>query len=426
MSRRLWCFWYKGDNGGKYAPQWKGRYAMLSDATLAYGEDLIRALLGVDALYVAEQTAPAAAHEPLPDRLVVLNMSTSTAHTPEPFADYPAAQVRFAELRGRAAALPEADRRRYYDQCCASTLAFMHWRTVGLPLADQIGDFLHAPAAPASDAELDTLRSEMRAILTTLDYSGDLTAQCRTWEERHRVPPDAVPAVLDALLSEAWDRTMQRMEIPAPKSDGMRVVMESGVPYNARCNYLGRMVHLNIDPVLTLPGLKHLAVHECYPGHYVQFKLREAGYAEGTAAADGLLSVVNTASSSPFEGIADNGMAVLDWLDSDDDRFSALMTRYRSGIGTGAAWRLHALGWPAEQVTEWLRGQTLVGGEGWVANRMRFIAAPQRCALIWSYWWGEQSVAPVWERVAPDRRPEFLRYLYGRMHSPQTVAMFAE
>ncbi len=28
---------------------------MLSDATLAYGEDLIRALLGVDALYVAEQ-----------------------------------------------------------------------------------------------------------------------------------------------------------------------------------------------------------------------------------------------------------------------------------------------------------------------------------------------------------------------------------
>jgi hypothetical protein len=55
---------------------------------------------------------------------------------------------------------------------------------------------------------------------------------------------------------------------------------------------------------------------------------------------------------------------------------------------------------------------------------MRFIAAPQRCVLIWSYWHGEAAVAPAWERVAPARRPEFLRFLYGRMHSPQSVAMF--
>jgi hypothetical protein len=26
--------------------------------------------------------------------------------------------------------------------------------------------------------------------------------------------------------------------------------------------------------------------------------------------------------------------------------------------------------------------------------------------------------------VAPARRGEFLQYLYGRMHSPQTVGMF--
>jgi len=396
---------------------------MLSDATLAYGEDFTRALLGVDALYIAEQAVRGAVPDVLADRLVVLNMSTT--HDPEPFGEYADAQVRFTALRDRAATLPEPDRRRYYDQCCASTLAFIRWRAAGLPFTEQVAAFLHVPAAPVSDAELDALRAEMRVMLTGLGYTGDLVQQSAAWEERHRVPATEVPAALDALLSEAWDRTVQRMAIPAPKSDGMRVVTESGVPYNARCDYLARTVHLNIDPVLTLPGLKHLAVHECYPGHYVQFKLREAGYAAGTAPADGLLSVVNTASSSPFEGIADNGMAVLDWLESDDDRFSALMTRYRSGIGTGAAWRLHALGWPMEQVTQWLREQTLVGGEGWVANRMRFIAAPHRCALIWSYWWGEQSVAPVWERVPPDRRPDFLHYLYGRMHSPQTVAMFA-
>src|SRR5262249_2076325 len=235
----------------------------------------------------------------------------------------------------------------------------------------------------------------------------------------------AVPAVLGALPDEAWHGTAEGMELPAPKSDGMRIPAVSGVPFNARCDYLRRQVELNVDPILTRPALKHLAVHECYPGHYVQFKLRETWYRAGSAPADGLLSVVNTASSCTFEGIADNGLRAIDWIEGDDDRFAALMTRYRSGIGTAAAWRLHQLGWPAAQVADWLRAQSLVGGEGWVANRMRFIAAPQRCALIWSYWWGEVSVAPVWERVAPDRRSAVLRFLYGRMHSPQSVAMFA-
>src|SRR5581483_3122 len=224
---------------------------------------------------------------------------------------------------------------------------------------------------------------------------------------------------------EAWERTAARMPLPAPRSDGMRVRTVAGVPFNARCNYLGRTVELNVDPTLTRPALKHLVVHECYPGHYVQFKLRETWYREGAAAADGLLSLVNSASSCTFEGIADNGLRLLEWLDGDDDRVSAVMTRYRAGIGTAAAWRLHALGWPEERVTAWLRERALVGGEGWVANRMRFIAAPSRSVLIWSYWWGEACVAPAWERVPPERRADFLRFLYGRMHSPHSVAMFA-
>jgi hypothetical protein len=226
-------------------------------------------------------------------------------------------------------------------------------------------------------------------------------------------------------MDEAWNRTEERvMEIPAPRSDGMRVSTVSGVAFNARCDYLNRTIELNIDPTLTRPGLKHLAVHEGYPGHYLQFKLRETLFRAELAPADNLLSVVNTASSSVFEGIADTGMEMLDWITSDDDRVLALLNRHRAGIGTGAAWRLHALGWPREKVADWLRAQSLVGGEGWVDNRMSFISAPSRAVLIWSYWWGERVVAPAWRRVPAPRRPEFLRYLYGRMHSNSTVEMF--
>lgn len=389
---------------------------MLSDATLEYGEQAARALLGLDALFRAEEEGEG-------DGLVVLNMSDR--HTPEPLASYDAAEARFGELERAAAQLPEADRRRYYQQLCQSERAFCRWRRGELPFREQVSGFLHVPAAPAGDDELDELRRQMRELLNGMGYNGDLAAQAAAWQERNRVPPDEVEGTLGELLDQAWDRTVERMEIPAPKSDGMRVSTIRGMPFSARCMYNKRTIELNIDPVYTRPGLKHLAVHEGYPGHYVQFKLREQAYHDGVGPADNLLSVVNTASSSPFEGIADNGMHVIDWIESDDDRLGALLTRYRSGIGTAAAWRLHALGWSEEQVANWLRVNGLVGGEGWVANRMRFISSPDRSALIWSYWWGERSVEPVWRSVARERRGEFLEYLYGRMHSPQTVAMFA-
>ena len=388
---------------------------MLSDATLEFGEQMTCALLGLDAFYRQENPDDEAG-------LVVLDMTTN--HAAEHFEDYGDASARFEELLERASGLPEPDRRLYYRQVCESKLAFISWRTGNLPFRDQISDFLHVPSAPASDAELDGLRAEMRSLLSGMNISGDLAAQCLAWEARATVPAADVPAVLTGLLDAAWDRTMQVLEIPAGRSDGMQVQAVSGVPFNARCNYKIRTIELNTDPVLTLPGLKHLAVHEGYPGHYVQFKLREAWYRDGLAPADGLLSVVNTASSCTFEGIADNGMRVIDWIETDDDRLMALMNRYRAGIATSAAWKLHAERMQVQQVADWLRSVTLVGGEGWVANRMAFIAAPERCALIWSYWHGESSVTPVWQRVSEASQTAFLRYLYGRLHSPQSVAMF--
>jgi hypothetical protein len=388
---------------------------LLSNETMDFGKDLTTALLGLDRLYRAENPGDDAG-------LVVLDMSFD--HQPEAFSDYDDATVRFTELKAQSSGLPEPDRRMYFQQVCDSKLAFIRWRQGTLEFREQIASFLHVPAEAAPQAALDGLRSDMRTLLDSMGYGGDLASQCALWESANVVPGADVPEVLTELLELAWDRTMQRMEIPAERSDGMRVAGVTGVAYNARCDYLKRTIELNVDPVLTLPGLKHLAVHEGYPGHYVQFKLRESWYREGRAPADGLLSVVNTASSCTFEGIADNGMRVIDWIDSDDDRLMALMNRYRAGIATVAAWKLHALREPVESVTSWLRSMALVGGDGWVQNRMGFISAPERCALIWSYWHGESSVSPVWETVPVDDRPAFLEFLYGRLHSPQSVKMF--
>ncbi|HEV2527208.1 MAG TPA: hypothetical protein VGT61_01995 [Thermomicrobiales bacterium] len=397
----------------------------LSDATLRYGEGFCEALLGLDALYAAEQTAGGAGPADDLERLVVLNMSTT--HQPEPFADYAAAIARFTELGAAATALPERDRQRYYAQASGSAVAFATWRSTGLPFPDQIGRFLHIPSALASDAELDAIRGEMRTALTDMGYSGDLVRQMADWEARQRVPADEVQGTLDELMSEAWDRTAEVMQIPSDKSDGMKVRTVSGAPFNARCDFTNRTVDLNIDPVLTMPGLRHLAVHEGYPGHYVQFTRRRVAYENGTGPADNLLSVVNTASSTPFEGIADVGMRVIGWDRSPDDHLSGLLSRYRSGIGTRAAWRLHAEGWAPSAVRDEIHRDALTGGEGWVDGRMRFISRPDRAALIWSYWQGEPAVGAAWDQVKDrqDAWPDYFTFLYDRMHSAETVGMFA-
>lgn len=391
---------------------------MLSDATLALGERVMTALLGLDRMYRAESGDG--------DGLAVLNMDTEGRYAPDAFGTWEDAARAFREIDGDAAALPEADRRLYYGQLCRSTLAFIRWRSQGLAFRDQLAGFLHVPAAPAAEGELAELRAGMGRLLDGMGYGGTLAEQCRRWEERNRVAPEDVPEVLGELLARAWERTeASLLPIPAPPSDGMKVATVRGVAYNARCDYLARTIELNVDPVLTRPGLKHLAVHEGYPGHYVQFKLRETWAREGTAPADVLLSIVNSASSSVFEGIADAGMEAMGWVTSDDDRLQALLNRYRAGIGTVAAWRLHAEAEPEDAVAEWLRANALVGGDGWVDNRMRFIAAPARAVLIWSYWCGEPTVARAWARVPGDRRRDFARWLYGRMHSNDTVGMFA-
>jgi hypothetical protein len=395
---------------------------MLSDSTMEYGEQLTTALLGLDALYAAEQGHVEGDDNHI-ERLVVLNMSKS--HKPAPFGGYADAIDRFQTLQAEAAGLPEPDRQVYYRETCGSAIAFATWRSSGLDFKDQLSRFLHIPAEPAGNEELNVLRDLLTQELTALGYSGDLETMVGVWQDTHRVAPEDVEAVLTELLDEAWDLTEQHMEIPADKSDGMKVETVSNVPYNAMCDYRRRLIRLNIDPVLTKPGLRHLAVHEGYPGHYVQFKRREVAYANGEGPADNLLSVVNTASSSPFEGIADAGMDIIGWQDDADDRVLGLLTRYNSGIGTRAAWHLHADGWSTEAVREELLRDSLSGGEGWVDSRVGFISRHDRAALIWSYWKGDPGVRLVWNRVKgiPAEETRYFDWIYTRMHSLQSIQL---
>lgn len=231
----------------------------LSAATLSLGRRVCTALLGVDQL---------ARRDGEDFALVVVNMDLDLEFVPDPYGTWEDARVAWRQIQLDAAKLPELDRRTYYDQLCRSTLCFIEWRHKGVSFQEQLEGFLHCAAQPATDAELQAIKDEIYKLLGGLGYDGDLAGRCAAWEERCRVPAEDVPAVASKLMSEAWDRCNRNLlpdGIPALKTDAMQVKAVSGVAFNARCGYLDRTIELNTDPVLTLPSLKHLAVHEACP-----------------------------------------------------------------------------------------------------------------------------------------------------------------
>ncbi|MEO5761275.1 MAG: hypothetical protein ABIR28_03095, partial [Vicinamibacteria bacterium] len=172
---------------------------MLSETTLGYGRRMMTALLGLDALYRKESADG--------EGLAVVNLDLDRRYTADSFSTYNAAAACFSTLRAEASSLPEADRRRYYDDLAHSTLAFIKWRNAGIPFTSQISDFLHVPAEPAPAKELEALQLEMGELLTKMGYKGDLRAQCAAWEDQVRIPAGKVPEVLEGLLDQTWKRT---------------------------------------------------------------------------------------------------------------------------------------------------------------------------------------------------------------------------
>jgi hypothetical protein len=197
-----------------------------------------------------------------------------------------------------------------------------------------------------------------------------------------------------------------------------------GVPYTARCGFDAGKMDLNVDLKFTRAAIKHLVAHEVFPGHATQLLLTRARVLEGTAHPETLLCTANTVLGCVQEGIADEGVGLIDWFEDDDDRIHLELRRLRSAAQTSAAWFLMVERRPHEAVAQYLR-DTAAGQESWVQGRLKMAAHPFRGAFIASYWAGAHAVRRVFERTAPADFARFVDYLYGNAHSPQSLEMFS-
>ncbi len=136
-----------------------------------------------------------------------------------------------------------------------------------------------------------------------------------------------------------------------------------------------------------------------------------------------LLCTANAVTGCVQEGIGDQGVELLDWIEDADDAIHAQLRRIRSASATSAAWYQMGEGWDEARVKAYLERFSF-GQRPWIEGRIRFASYPFRGPFIASYWFGNEAVREVRERVSAEQWPAFIKFLYGQMHSPRSMKLF--
>lgn len=288
--------------------------------------------------------------------------------------------------------------------------------------AEKVRDLVGAEAAPTAEARVAELSDQLDRALTDSGFvRGDLRQRVEAWEEARAIPSEQLEATFRELMGIAKARTAT-MIFDTGDYD-MQLNPLRNVPFTARCGFIDKRMDLNVDNAFTRAALKHLVAHEVFPGHSTQLLYTRAEVDAGRSPADALLCTTNGVTGCVQEGIGDQAVELIDWIEDRDDEIHLALRSLKSAVQTTAAWRLMEEGEAADSVAEYMR-TVGCGQEAWVQGRLRMASHPFRGPFVPSYFSGNESVRRVRERVGAGDRTAFHAYLYGQVHSPESLEMF--
>jgi hypothetical protein len=339
------------------------------------------------------------------------------------YADWAAVGDDLATLDQWIAARP-ASARTVFLKSMAKSLktAVRLFQGEDLGYEEKVRDLVGAPVGLVDQAVIEDLTSRLDHALAKAGFTrGDLAHRVAAWEENGAIDPAKLEDEFRALMGIAKART-DAMIFDTGDYD-MRLNPLRDVPFTARCGFAEKKMDLNVDQVFTRAALKHLVCHEVFPGHATQLLYTRAEVEAKRSDADALLCTANCVTGCVQEGIGDQGVQLIDWIEDLDDEIHLILRSLKSAVQTSAAWRLMADGEPRESVANYMRTAAF-GQEAWVRGRLRMAAHPFRGPFIASYWAGNESVRKVRERVGADQKDAFINYLYGQAQSPESLEMF--
>lgn len=339
------------------------------------------------------------------------------------YEDWNEVHAELAALDEAVLAYPSGARRAFLEDMLRSLrTAARLFEGEELSFKEKLEHLVGVPAAPVGEDRLDEMQARLDELLAAAGYrNGTLAERVRRFEADGAIAPDALESTFDALMREAQTRTDALIY---PTGDyTMRLNAVRGVPFTARCNFNVGQMDLNVDLNFTRSALKHLVCHEVFPGHSTQLLYTRDAAARGDSPMDVLLCTTNAVTGCIQEGIGDQGIHLIDWVEDATDAVHMALRRLRSASVTSAAWYQMGDGWPEERVLEYLERRTF-GQRIWIEGRVRFASYAFRGPFISSYWHGDEAVREVRERTAPEDRAAFIATLYGDMHSPRSLRLF--
>jgi hypothetical protein len=374
---------------------------------------LVQATLGMDQLYRAQNSGTGVL-----DREGLVPVTLTDA-SPTKFSDWDEADAHLGTLATKAKQSDDALRRDYLGEMIESLRGLIAtFRGESVSYVERVERCLRVSADAVSPEIMDGYRAEIGRLLNQLGFTqGVMIERLARWETENQVPTVQVQTVLSELLDEAKRRTDEKIfRVPdlIMKPVGVR-----DVPFAAYCGYLERELRINLDFPYTRQALKHLACHEAFPGHTVH-RVCEERTKNGKMPLDGALVVTSSASSPLFEGIGDNGIRFLDWIEDANDLLAMNLNRLRAAARLNAARMIHHEKMPIDQVKMYLQ-ETCFVSAAWAESRIAFLTHGLRAPFIYAYWCGDVAVERVWTRVSPSQRKTFFEYLYYNMHTPTTL-----
>ncbi|MDC3413793.1 hypothetical protein NC797_15760 [Aquibacillus sp. 3ASR75-11] len=393
----------------------------VTDLDLKLSQEYVQIVLGIDAFYRSSNQESSEA-ELAKEGLVPINL---TNEYPRYYSSWDGIIEDLNEIRIKYLNVNDEMRRNYMQQQVGSLISLAKWvaKKDDYPFREVVRSLLYVNENPLVQSERDILHHKLNDLLSRKGFKGSLADKVQKWEEEQNVPSRELESVLKDLLASAKEQVVKKMGFPI---EDVKVTPKAiyNVPYSAYCDYVNQSMYVNGDLRYTYASLKHLVTHESFPGHTTHMRVRELLTNSGDMPLDAALVITNTASSSVFEGIGDNGALFVDWVDSIDDEIYFVFQRIRSISGLNAAHMLHSEQKSEEEVRTFLK-EFAFGDDNWIDSRLRFFNHSLRAPFIYAYWRGNQAVNEVYTRISPERKQDFFKYLYHNMHSADTIKQFS-
>lgn len=180
--------------------------------------------------------------------------------------------------------------------------------------------------------DIEKLYSELVELLIQNGYKFPKDCIIEKWNELNLISGVHAIKEINIISKELKELTINRVIKPILKNSANNLIEQINIDYNTiktdkgwsaynfyEKNYHGN-VSLNYNKCFNKMTLKSLVAHESYPGHHTEFAIREYRYNHMNYAEETAIAILNTPSCIVSEGIAENGLMILNLLEDEKNQ----------------------------------------------------------------------------------------------------------